>query len=225
MDLSTHDKDIELCYEISSGGDSNKNLCFSYCSCRSANSFYLYLCFNLKNSFACASIHEHKSNCIFNKQYSAEECEKLKAKIIEHMIETGEWGEFFPVEISPFSYNETSAQDSFPLKKEEALELGFKWRDDDLKQSKSIAENVHVCKKCNRNYKVIDSESKLLKRLDLPVSPYCPNCRQSFLLSLKNPRKLWDRKCDKCATSIKTTYSPERSEIVYCEKCYLEEVY
>ena len=31
------------------------------------------------------------------------------------MKETGEWGEFFPIELSPFAYNETVAQEYFPL--------------------------------------------------------------------------------------------------------------
>jgi CxxC-x17-CxxC domain-containing protein len=44
-------------------------------------------------------------------------------------------------------------------------------------------------------------------------------------MKLRNPRKLFDRKCDKCGIDIKTTYSPDRSEIVYCEECYNKEIY
>ena len=44
-------------------------------------------------------------------------------------------------------------------------------------------------------------------------------------LVLRNPRKLFDRKCDKCQIDMKTTYAPDRKEIVYCEKCYIWEVY
>jgi hypothetical protein len=44
-------------------------------------------------------------------------------------------------------------------------------------------------------------------------------------MALRNPRKLFDRKCDKCWVKIKTTYSPDRKEIVYCESCYNKEVY
>jgi len=29
----------------------------------------------------------------------------------------------------------------------------------------------------------------------------------------------------KCSKSIQTSYSPERPEIVYCEQCYLQEIY
>jgi len=42
---------------------------------------------------------------------------------------------------------------------------------------------------------------------------------------LKNPRKLYIRNCDKCGKEMKTTYAPERPEIVYCENCYNKEVY
>ncbi|EKE26117.1 MAG: hypothetical protein ACD_4C00428G0002, partial [uncultured bacterium (gcode 4)] len=46
-------------------------------------------------------------------------------------------------------------------------------------------------------------------------------------MKLRNPRKLYDRTCDNpiCRKPIKTTYSPDRSEIVYCESCYEKEVY
>ena len=37
------------------------------------------------------------------------------------MIQDGEWGEFFPSTLSPFGYNETVAQEYFPLTREEVL--------------------------------------------------------------------------------------------------------
>jgi len=54
-----------------------------------------------------------------------------------------------------------------------------------------------------------------------------PPPRQSFLerhksrLALRNPRKLWDRRCDKCTKPITTTYDSARPEQVYCEDCFL----
>jgi hypothetical protein len=39
------------------------------------------------------------------------------------------YGEFFPPELSPFCYNETIAQEYFPLTKEQALQQGYKWKD------------------------------------------------------------------------------------------------
>ena len=43
--------------------------------------------------------------------------------------------------------------------------------------------------------------------------------------NLPIPRKLFDRKCDKCGIDMKTTYSPDREEVVYWEECYNKEVY
>ncbi|HRI36281.1 MAG TPA: hypothetical protein PK765_04380 [bacterium] len=62
-----------------------------------------------------------KSYCILNKQYTEEEYNTLVPKIIAHMRETGEWGEFFSPNLSPFGYNETVAMEYFPLTKEQAL--------------------------------------------------------------------------------------------------------
>ena len=39
------------------------------------------------------------------------------------------------------------------------------------------------------------------------------------------PRKPWNRKCNKCDIDIQTVYSPDRPEKVFCEDCYLKEVY
>jgi len=36
------------------------------------------------------------------------------------MISSGEWGEFFPIEMSPFGYNETIAQEYFPITQDES---------------------------------------------------------------------------------------------------------
>jgi len=43
-------------------------------------------------------------------------------------------------------------------------------------------------------------------------------------MELRNPRKLYSRKCMKCEKDVQTTYSLERKETVYCEECYLETV-
>ncbi|MBU0647576.1 hypothetical protein KJ855_00175 [Patescibacteria group bacterium] len=83
----------------------------------------------VSDCFACVSLKK-KQYCVFNKQYTKEEYEELVARIIKHMQKTGEWGEFFPVKMSPWAYNESKAQLFFPLKKEEVHEYGAWWRDE-----------------------------------------------------------------------------------------------
>ena len=73
-----------------------------------------------------------------NKQCSKEEYEELLPKIIQHMSDMPytdkngrvyKYGEFFPAELSPFAYNETIAQEYYPLIKEQAIEQGYRWKD------------------------------------------------------------------------------------------------
>ena len=67
------------------------------------------------------------------------------SKIIEHMNKMPytdkkgriyKYGEFFPPELSPFAYNETIAQEYFPLTKEQAIEQGYKWKDPEQRDIK-----------------------------------------------------------------------------------------
>ena len=47
------------------------------------------------------------------------------------MIQDGEWGEYSPASMSPFSYNESYAQLEYPLTEQEARERGYKWSSED----------------------------------------------------------------------------------------------
>ena len=112
-----------LWYEIiDTGVHSYKNL-FTMVSHGNRDVSYILTCSNSENLFWCIGLR-NKSYCIFNKQYTKEEYEKLVAKIIIHMKETGERGEFFHPSLSPFGYNETVAQEYYPLEKADSL---LKW--------------------------------------------------------------------------------------------------
>ena len=74
------------------------------------------------------------------------------------MQQTHEWGEFFPITISPFGYNETNAMSHFPISREECLKRGWQWRDEDESHEKylgpviPIPDTIHevdetICKK------------------------------------------------------------------------------
>jgi len=244
MDLSLHDQDIELCYEITSGGEKNYQTKFGYCTVASPRSAYLYSCFYAKDSFGCDGIHAQTQYCILNKQYTKEDYGKIMPKIIEHMMKSGEWGEFFPVPISTFAYNETVAQDHFPLSKEEVFAKGWVWKEtiDEIPQVEKIipAEKLPAsiddipddilnwaikCEATKRPFRIIKPELAFYRKMKLPIPHFHPDERQKRRIALRNPRKLWDRQCAKCGSGIQTTYSPERPEIVYCEECYLKEVY
>jgi len=248
-----------LMYEVLQGGNqsTNNRMCqWAITNC--SNLEYCLFCENSQDLFGCVGLKKHQY-CILNKQYTKEEYFILREKIIKHMNEMPyvdevgniyKYGEFFPIEGSPFSYNDTTAQEFFPLSKEEALKNGYKWHDkenrnyvvdiknkdlpeDILNVNDDILGKVIECShtgscnhQCTEAYKIISEELAFYKRMNLPIPRLCPNCRHYERLAQRNPMKLWHRSCMKegCNNEFETSYSPEREEIVYCEKCYQQEV-
>jgi hypothetical protein len=228
----------ELLYE-----NMSNDFSFNSISCTTAeymiNAHYSDLCFHCDDCFGCVGLR-HKKYCIFNKQYSEEEYKKLSEKIIEHMNQTKEWGEFFPIKLSPFAYNETMAQEYYPMTKEEALKKGYKWQDDEdakpLPQTYEIPDDIKAvpdqilnevlaCEKCSKNYKIIDPELKFYRKENIAIPHVCPNCRHRERFQKRPPRHLWDRTCSHCGNKITTSYSPDKNYKIFCEECYLKEVY
>ena len=158
------------------------------------------------------------------------------------------YGEFFPSEISPFAYNETIAQEYYPKTKSEILEKGYKWREPDIKNYsitlkaadlpdhiKNVKDNIlnqviecehqgNCNEQCMGAFKIILSELEFYRKMNLALPRLCSNCRHYRRLAQRTPFKLWDRQCAKCGKEIKTSYAPDRPEIIYCESCYNAEV-
>ncbi|MBI5411719.1 hypothetical protein HZA43_00920 [Candidatus Peregrinibacteria bacterium] len=234
-----NDDNSELVYEAV-GSESNYFHRFNDICWFNTNITYCSLCFSSHDLFGCVGLR-HKEYCILNKQYSKEEYEQIVGQIVGHMVATKEWGEFFPSTISPFAYNETMAVEHFPLKKEEVLRRGLAWKDDDGKKSykgpqvdvprkiedvtDDIVNQILLCEVTGKPYKITPQELRLYRKLDIPVPRRCPDQRHQDRLALRNPRKLYARTCVKCSAPIQTTYALNRPEIVYCETCYLKEIY
>lgn len=170
---------------------------------------------------------------------------------IDNVERTIKYGEFFPSDMTPFAYNETIAQEYFPTTKEQAINSGFKWKEldkkdyiptvmgsdlpKDIKEAddsllKEIVGCIHKGEcghQCTVAFKITPDELQFYKSNNIPLPDICPNCRHYARLAERNPVKLWHRSCMKsgCTNEFETSYSPERPEIVYCEKCYQQEVY
>ncbi|MDQ5954919.1 MAG: hypothetical protein QG583_847 [Patescibacteria group bacterium] len=197
---------------------------------------------NCHDCVACDALQNGKYS-VFNKEYSKEEYLKIKEFIVKELKEKDLYGGMIPQELSLFSYNETIAQDNMPLSREEALAQGFRWEDDiqktegketmkpeeipdhikDVKDS--ITKEVLCCVDCNRNYKITEQELLFYKKVILPIPRKCFYCRHKDRIERRGSYKFWKRNCDKCKKEIITNYAPNQPEIVYCEKCYQQEVY
>ncbi len=189
--------------------------------------YYCISCRNCKNCFGCEGL-KYKEYCILNKQYSKDEYEELMTVIIKNMIESGEWGEFFPTAISPYAYNESLAYTYFPCTKEEAENEGWQWKEiEDNVRSISESEDLKICLECNKHFKLIKQEKDFYQKYSISTPQKCPNCRYIERVQSMPLMQFWNRQCMNadCQNTFQTSYAPERLETVYCEKCYLEAVY
>jgi hypothetical protein len=174
------------------------------------------------------------------------------------------YGEFFPIELSPFGYNNTQAMQHFPITKEEALKKNYGWIDipfGDYKITKKaeelpdsindvddqILKEVIECSKCKKAFRILENELIFLRKEKMPLPHMCNECRFERRINDRLKVTLYDRSCmcvgvmdetniykntvphdhknGPCDEKFKTGYAPDRPEIVYCEKCYQQEVY
>jgi Zn ribbon nucleic-acid-binding protein len=227
----------ELSYELISTlqlHSSAFNMASHYCS----NVYYCDLTNNSSNLFGCIGLNR-KSYCILNKQYNKLDYEELLVKIIEMMKARGEWGEFFPMALSPFAYNETVAVEYVPWTREAALAKGCRWKEEGEKSSNpativladeidecssELSKELLVCQECTKNYRIIRQELVLYQKQRIPLPRLCPQCRHLERMNLRTPRELWQRDCAKCKAQVLSAYAVEVARDIYCERCYLEAI-
>lgn len=228
----------DVMYESLHTGPKGYNQLFSHLAWFCHNTLYCSQMISCRCVFGCSGL-KNQEYCVFNKKYSEKEYEKLTGRIIEHMQNTGEWGEFFPIELSPLGYNQTMAASYYPLEKDEALKQGFRWKEPEDQYKgmdgeavprdladvpEDIAKRVYKSNLSDAKFKITASETEFHKKYGIPLPLNAPTERMQSFID-KNPRKLWKRSCDKCSKEMETMYSPDRPEKIYCEECYLKEVY
>jgi hypothetical protein len=232
----------------------NINYRILFCSkCYENNNMtYCQYCWHCSNCFGCFGLRD-KKYCVFNKQYSKEEYEKLVPKFIVHMKETKEWGEFFPMEHSPFKYEETAANDYYPRQPRHQpitqkhggtsssqaasghdsvpLTSGHRPPLTNVRtlsghatSSPGAPAQILTCPLSARKFKIIDTELAFYKAMNLPVPSIHPDERHRLRMNLRDPRRMRESTCVKCKSPIKTAAHPSFQNIL-CRKCYLEEVY
>jgi len=235
------------CLTVGEGASGNK-FCVQ-CWPNAIDNEYCIYTIQSKDCFGCVNL-KRKQYCILNKEYSKEEYFKLKERIIADMKvnpyidSVGRiwgYGEQLPFNFSPFAYNETMAQYYFPLTETEAERNNMTWYNspesnheismksenlpkDTSSVSNDILKEIIECTDCGKGYKFNEIELMLYKKIKVPLTTRCWKCRFKRRFDRVNKPNLYDRKCPKCEADIKTSYAPDRPEIVYCESCYQQEV-
>lgn len=141
------------------------------------------------------------------------------------MKKTGEWGDGFLPSFTRYAYNETVAQQYYPLTKEAAEKLGYRWHEENQEKPDGTLENVVICEVSGKAFRLTKQELEFYKKLELPLPTKHPEVRMKERDLQRTPRTIWQRNCDSCGMAMQTTYSPDRPEKVYCEACYLKTVY
>jgi uncharacterized protein YbaR (Trm112 family) len=229
--------ECELQYFSTNAGP-NFNVMFCYLVWSAHDALYSSNCFHSHHFFGCTGLKHHEY-CILNKPYSKDEYYSLLARIFKHMRETGEFGKFFPLKDSPFAYNETVAQELYPLTKEIAHASGLQWLDRDSRDygpatyvpPRSIAEvgdgvvkERLSCQRCGKGYRITTPELAFYRKTEISIPLVCPDCRHSARMERRNIRYLQTTKCSSCSAAIETTVRNTHGKNVLCDTCYAREV-
>lgn len=237
---------VKLSYELVECGDNVYGTKFCHQSwSETRNLEYCDFCLTSSECFGCVGLR-NKSYCILNKQYTKDEYFDIKSKIIEQMRRMPyqdakgrryQYGEFFPIELSPYAYNDTIAIEHFPLRETQAEEEGYSWMKETNKNPVITIESVDLpediesvnddildkiircehngeCRdRCTIGFRITSQELQFYRKLNLPLPHACHNCRHAERIQHRNPLRLWSRQC-MCDYQIyqNTTQHPHHPE-------------
>lgn len=211
-----------------------------YCShCR--YSAYLDSCSECEYCFGCAGLRK-KKYCILNKQYSEEEYNILRSKIIEDMKIRGEWGRFFPISFALCGYNLSLANIFFPESKERIKEIGGLWSESEEVHYKGIpgdgladtidsvpgdfSKEAIVCSKTGWRFNIAPRELEFYKNYGIPLPHHHPDWRtlNRFKLMVETAF-LHPGECFFCKKNIQHCYPKDKNyQKIACVDCYQREI-
>lgn len=201
--------------------------------------YYSSHCSYCQYCFWCTGL-TNQSYCIFNKQYSKEEYEQIVAKIIMHMQNTGEWGEFFDPSLAPFAYNETVAQELYPLSRSNANTQWYRWQDeqntvwegnvatvpDSINDTQDdILQQIISCQTSWRLFKITKQELDFYRSNSIPLPTQHPDMRHQSRLDQRPTKNMYLRTCSKTGGEIISAYPAGTSFPVYSMEAYQQELY
>ncbi len=239
---SANSEDAAYCISVSDSND--LLLCYSagwpkceqvYCSAVTRGSSDIAFCYytffssglrycdssmNCQDCFGCIGLRRSK-NCILNKEYSPEEYRRLRSKVIDHMKQTGEWGQYFPISMSTFCYNDSAAQDYFPIVASTAKENGWRWHEQ-VDAATASAENTLHCAMTKKPYRIVKQEAEFYRKMSLPEPEFHPQTRHAARLARRNPYQMRKARCAVSAELIDTSFDLESANSICSEAAYLK---
>ncbi len=228
--------------------------CFQ-CWMGATDLYYCNTCPGARNCFGCVGLKKGEYSILNKKYSKEEyEILKEKIiKHMQKMpfiSNTGieyKFGEFFPPEFSDHAYNETIANYYFPLSQEEALSRGYKWKDKEkvvhqtTVKAKDLPDTIEEVTDAILNeiiecgekdnpesvgaFRITPNELNFYRKMNIPLPRVCFSIRHLRRMDRRPKLNIFKRKCDKCSVEVETVYTKEHAPVLYCEKCYQQEVY
>ncbi len=174
------------------------------------NSFYL-MDVRFSDNCLLSSWFQNQEYTIFNKKYKKSEYENIASKIIEKIKKEWIWWDFFPSDFSPFPYNDTIANDYYPVKylvfldqnkkiiKREVNNEDWEWTVYILESENFISkavldlgweEKINIKWRTKENETEIPKEINVIKAKNLPenISEITNDILKSIIICKKSKR-------------------------------------
>lgn len=207
--------ETELCYSCVQS-PLNYNCNFLFHTDSSSDSEFCAYSKNLKNCFGCVYLKD-KEYYILNEPYSAEKyaqkVQEIKAELVKNRQYT-----MSAYCISDYEnqclVSETDSVIQSQLPSYPFIPVSM------ISQQTLICKNVS----CAKSFNIIAQEQRIYDMKKLPLPELCPACRHVQRMALRSQRKLYNRTCDKCSTSMLSTYPENAPYKIYCQKCFWENI-
>ncbi len=249
-DITGFGEGLDLAYEgVIVGGKASNLKAVSECGYDIRNVEYSKLILNNSRDCFGSIALRGKQYCILNKQYPKDEYELLVQKIKQHMKEMPyidkkgrvyQYGEFFPIEFSPFAYQDSLANNFIAYSEEQVTSnnyLSFSQKNQENPQTptfvdenkniseydESVCQIVFTCKKTGKPYKISKEELRFLQKMKLPLSLYAPIQRINDIINYwANNSKLIKRQSSETGEELFTPYTAQDVPVILTKKEWIE---
>ena len=144
------------------------------------------------------------------------------------MKETGEWGEFMPMALSPHPYNITLANRYFPLDEPNVRALNLKWYTESEKEFAGAISSSELpdslppsdvgfnvkSSYSGKPFKITIPEVKKFRKFNAPLPRTTYSERMDDRAILLGPIKLVVRPCEKTGIVLNTAYSDRQERVM-----------
>src|SRR3989338_4395162 len=77
-----------------------------------------------------------------------------------------------------------------------------------------------ICRNCKNGFTIESEDFAFYEKIEVPPPTFCPDCRLQRRMLFRNERTFYKRTCDLCGKDIISSYAPEYTGPVYCQKCW-----